>query len=262
MEDTWRNEPDYSHGYIVPVLAAMIAWHRFDSFPGFRPSCSIGGLSLLAVAVGMRFLSRLFYMDFLDGWSILPWVAGCVWVLAGPAAMRWATPAILFLFFLVPLPYQAESLLSWKLQGVATGLSTVLLRALGLPAVSEGHVIWIGDQKLLVEQACSGMRIFVGIGALAFFWAATVKRSWLDQLVLLVGFIPLAILVNSLRITSVGLLYQVFDEPSSRGTIHDLTGYLMIPLGFLLIWAFKIFWENAYRPVRQLNARDFVVPAT
>ncbi len=182
-EDAWRNEPDYSHGYLVPLLAALLCWHRRDSFPGVRESASWSGLWLIGLAVVMRFLSRLVYADFLDGWSIVPMVAGIVWVLLGFQAMKWASPAIAFLILMIPMPYQAETMLSYKLQGFATELSTIFLRILGQPAVSEGHVIWLNDQRLTVEEACSGLRIFIGVAALAFFWATMATRSWIDRVV-------------------------------------------------------------------------------
>ena len=235
IEDAWRNEPDYSHGYLVPVLAALLCWFRRDSFPGVSESASWGGLWLIGLAVLMRFAGRLIYADFLDGWSIVPMLAGIVWVLMGFEAMKWALPAIAFLILMIPMPYQAESLLSYKLQGFATELSTIFLRILGQPAVSEGHVIWVGEQKLTVEEACSGLRIFIGVAALAYFWAVMASRSWIDRIVLLVLAAPLAVLVNSIRITVVGLLYQWFDDPGQQNTIHDVSGYLMIPLAFGLL---------------------------
>ncbi|EMI44606.1 eight transmembrane protein EpsH [Rhodopirellula sp. SWK7] len=258
MEDTWSREPDYSHGYLVPLLAAMLLWHRTATFPGVRAEPSYAGLSLVLLAVVMRLAGRLLYMDFLDAYSILPLIAGVVWVLIGPEALVWALPAIGFLFFMIPLPYQAESLLSWKLQGIATGLSTGLLRVFGQPAVSEGHVIWIAEQRLVVEQACSGLRIFIGVAALAFFWAVMADRNWRDRVVLLVAVVPLAILVNALRIVSVGLLYKWFESESMRAAIHDWTGYLMIPVAFALLWLLKVYWQSLYRPVEQLTAKDFV----
>ncbi len=258
MEDAWRREPDYSHGYLVPFLALLLCWNRWDQMPGIRLGASWGGVVLIAIAIAMRFASRVIYADFLDAWSLLPLLAGFVWLMFGYPAMRWAAPAIAFLFFMIPLPYQAESLLSWKLQGVATDLSTVMLRVFGQPAVNEGHVIWINDLKLQVEEACSGLRIFIGVAALAFFWAAMVQRGWLDRVIILLSVVPLAVFVNSLRITVVGVLYRIIDDPASQSTIHDISGYLMIPLAFGLLWLVKLYWERLYRPVEQLTAMDFV----
>ncbi|WP_242631940.1 exosortase/archaeosortase family protein [Rubripirellula amarantea] len=257
-EDAWRNEPDYSHGYLILPLAAMLCWVRADSFPGIRSMPSWSGVWLIVLAIVMRFSSRLIYADFLDGWSLFPLLAGCVWILFGFKAMRWSLPSLAFLLLMIPMPYQAESLLSWKLQGVATSLSTTFLRVLGQPAVSEGHVIWVNDQRLLIEQACSGLRIFMGIGALAFFWAATVnrQRGWIDRIILISLIIPLAVFVNAVRITCVGLLYQSFTDPATQTSIHDWSGYLMIPFAFGLLWLAKTYWQNLYQPVEPMTAKD------
>lgn len=256
MEDAWRNEPDYSHGYLVPFLAGLLCWYRLDQFPGIRQQPSWAGLGLIGLAIAMRFASRLIYADFLDAWSLLPLLAGAVWVLFGFQAMKWSLPAIGFLFLMIPLPYQAESMLSWKLQGVATQLSSVMLVVLGQPAVTEGHVIWINDQRLLVEQACSGMRIFVGVAALGIFWALMAKRSWIDRLVVLAAILPLALVVNALRITAVGILNQSFTDAVSQNKIHDYSGYLMIPIAFAALWGIRSSWEHLYRPVQEQTARD------
>jgi exosortase len=258
IESEWRNEPDYSHGYLVPFLAGLLCWHRWDSFPGIRPSVSWAGLSLILLALAMRLFAALTFAPPIDGWSMLPLLAGVVWFVFGSRAMLWSLPAIAFLFLMIPLPFRAESLLSWRLQGVATDLSTIFLRVLGQPAVSEGHVIWLGDQRLMVEQACSGMRIFIGVAALAFFWGAMVKRSWIDRVVMFVLVIPVAVFVNAVRITAVGLLHQVFTDAESQHMIHDISGYLMIPFAFVLLWLLKSYWERIYRPVEQMTAKDMV----
>jgi exosortase len=253
-EMAWRIEPDYSHGYLILPLACILLWLRKDTFPGFREHCEPVGLLLVALSIVMRIVGRLMYMDFLDGYSLIPLLAGLVWFLCGLPALKWSAPAIAFLFLLVPLPYRFETGLSWELQGVATGLSTAFLRVLGLPAISEGHTIWLGENRLMVAEACSGMRIFVGLIALAAFWAATVKRCWLDRFILLGAAIPLALLVNALRITITGVLYGWFSSENARQIIHDWSGFLMIPLAAALLWGLKAYWEKLYRPVEVQTA--------
>ncbi len=255
-EMAWRLEPDYSHGYLILPLTCVLLWLRQDTFPGIREHCEPVGLLLIAVSIMMRIAGRLLYMDFLDGYSLIPLMAGLVWFLCGLPALKWAAPAIAFLILLVPLPYRFETGLSWELQGIATGLSTAFLRVLGLPAISEGHTIWVGENQLMVAEACSGMRIFVGMIALAAFWAATVKRCWVDRFILLAAAIPLALLVNATRITVTGVLYGWFPTPSARQIIHDWSGYLMIPLAAALLWGLKAYWEKLYRPVEVQSAHE------
>lgn len=258
MADSWYNEPDYSHGWVVPLLALAIAYYRVGSFPGVVRGVSWGGLSLIVLAIAMRVVSRFTYTDFLDGWSILPMISGVVWCLLGWPALYWALPALGFLIFMVPMPYRAESMLSWRLQGVATDLSTVFLRVLGQPAVADGHTVWIGDEQLVVEQACSGLRIFVGMAAFSVYWAAVNLRGWSDKLVILAAAIPAAVLVNALRITAIGLGYSWFSSEGAHQLIHDLSGILMIFASFALMGAVSWYWQKLYAPVRKLTARELL----
>lgn len=254
MEEQWRTEPDYSHGYLVLPLAALLIYARRDSFPGFRDRLSWGGVWLILASVAMRVAGRFMFMDFLDAYSMLPLVAGIVWLLAGPAVARWAAPAILFLFLLSPLPFQMESVLSWKLQGIATAASTVILRILGLPAVAEGNTIWLGQTQMFVEEACSGMRIFVGMGAFALFWAALTQRSWVDRIVILASALPLAILANIIRVTLTGMAFYWLDSSTAK-TLHDWLGFVMIALAAGMLWGVKAFWERLYYPEEVLAPR-------
>jgi len=55
------------------------------------------------------------------------------------------------------------------------------LQFLGQPAIAEGNVIYLGDNVLEIAQACSGLRIFIGIGALAYAYVVIVRRTWWEK---------------------------------------------------------------------------------
>lgn len=256
--DAWIRETDYGHGWLVIPMAIAMCYLRRDRFPGVSKQVAWGGMSLVVLAVAMRIFGRFAYFDFLDGYSVIVLLAGAVWCLLGYRAFLWALPALGFLFFAIPLPFRAESMLSWQLQGVATELSTFFLRAFGMPAVAEGHVVWIGDEKLSIEAACSGLRIFVGMAAFGYFWAAINHRSQSDRIVILASVIPAAVLVNSLRIVLTGLGYAVFESEAMRHLIHDFLGIAMIVGSFLLLGGVEAFWRRLYRPVSIYTARGML----
>lgn len=230
----WDREPDYSHGFFVPLLAIWFLWARRDRFPqdattgrGFMWDVVLG-LGLIAASVAVRAFGAHFYLDAIDGWSILPWVGGVVLLLAGRRVLWWSLPSIAFLWFMVPLPFRVERWLSLPLQGAATKLSCWILQALGQPALAEGHVILLGDNRLEVEQACSGLRIFVGIVALAFAFAILTRRTWWEKTLLLCSALPIALLANSARIVATGLLYQYTSGAAAKKFSHDASGWVMI----------------------------------
>jgi exosortase len=230
----WNREPDYSHGFFVAPLAAYFLWVRRDRFPhgpkkgSFSAGLSWLGLGLVAASVGARAFGAHFYLDAIDGWSIMFWVGGVVWFFGGWRVLWWSAPSIVFLWFMVPLPFRMERWLSLPLQGAATKLSCWILQGLGQPALAEGHVIFLGDYRLEIEQACSGLRIFVGIVALAFAYVIITRRSWWEKALLLLSALPIALLANAARIVATGLLYQFVSGEAAKQFSHDGAGWVMI----------------------------------
>src|SRR5436305_11431312 len=76
MADRWSRDPQYSHGFLVPVFAAVVLWSRRDRRPAWPPRPSWWGLPLLLAAVGLRLFAALVYLVPLDALSLLPFLAG------------------------------------------------------------------------------------------------------------------------------------------------------------------------------------------
>ena len=227
---TWNRESDYSHGFLVAPLSIFFLWVKRDRFPIRRIQTGWWGISLIAVSMAMRWASARFYLGSLDGWSLIVCLIGWTWLAGGRHVVTWALPALLFLLFMVPLPYRFENLASIPLQRIATELSCFLLQLLGQPAFAENTTILIGDLPLEVEQACSGLRIFMGILALAVATLMWIEREWWQRALLLVSVVPIALLANATRIVITGLLYRHISSEAARHFSHDLAGWLMIPL--------------------------------
>lgn len=230
----WNSQPDYSHGFFVPPLAAYFLWARRDSFPGLKPGLSWAGLILLGLSVAMRFVGARYFIDAIDGWSILLWVAGAVWLFCGRKVLVWSLPSILFLWFMVPLPYRLERAFSLPLQSIATKVSCAVLQMLGQPAIAEGNTILLGSHQLEVEEACSGLRIFMGILALAFAYVVLARKTWWERGVLLLSVAPIALIANAARIVATGLLYCYASSEAARKFSHDAAGWAMIVLAAAL----------------------------
>ncbi len=232
--DTWNREPDYSHDFLVLPVGLVFLWVRRDCYPGRGPGLAWPGLVLLLAGIGVRLLGSLLFLDALAGWSILLWLGGIVWFLAGWRAFWWSLPSIAFLGFAVPLPFRVERGLSVPLQGIATKLSCWMLQALGQPSIAEHNVIHVGDYRLEVAEACSGLRVFMGIAAVAFAYVVLVRRPWWEKAILVASVVPVALLANATRIVGTGLAYTWFSEEAAHEFMHTLAGWVMIPYSALL----------------------------
>jgi exosortase len=236
LAHVWKSSDQYSHGFLVPPFALFLLWLRRDRLDreALRPGFVLGGL-LLALGIGLRLVGVYWYYLWLDTISILPCVAGVCWLLGGWAAWRWAWPAVLYLTFMIPLPYRFATAMSAPLQELATTVSTFIMQTIGLPALSEGNVIVLNEARIGVVEACSGLRMLVVFAALSSAMALLTRRPLVDKLILLVSAVPIAIVSNIIRIAVTGILHETIGSESANAFFHDLGGWLMMPLGLLML---------------------------
>lgn len=243
LVDRWSAVADYSHGFLVVPLAVGFLVFRRDLRPTVWQSAPIAGLLVVALATGIRYLSGRMFLPSLDGWSIPLWLAGaCLW-LGGTALLRWCWPSLLFLVFMVPLPYRAEYALSAPLRQAATTASCWVLQCLRQPAVQDGTTIILNDQELDIAEECSGLRMLVSIVALTTAYLILVRKPWWQKILLCVLAVPVALLANVTRIVATAFATQYASTEAGRTLAHDSAGWVTTGAAFvyfmLVLWCFR-----------------------
>ena len=243
----WMNDPQYSHGILVPLFSLYLLFQNQSKAVENPQRWPFLGYLVLILAVACRGIAALLCFLPLDAVSLLLCITGMVLLSGGIESLRWTWPSLLFLVFMIPLPYQVERMMGAELQHLATLASTYLLQTLGQPAISEGNVILVDEVRLGVVEACSGLRMLMTF--LAFAVAATLlmQRGWVVKLLILASAIPIALLTNILRITATGMLHVwLHDDAERKGVLsfmHDFNGWMMMPVGLLFLmlelWLFK-----------------------
>jgi exosortase len=236
--DRWNHDPRYSHGYLVPIFALALLWMRRTQLrdAAAAPWGRWWGISLLLLGMVLQLVGGYFYAPPLAGLAVLPYLGGICALVAGVNSLRWALPSILFLVFMLPLPYRIETALSQPLQQIATLASTYVLKLLGLMAFAEGNVILLNDARIGVVEACSGLSMLITFTALTTATALVVHRPLSDRIVLVASAVPIAIVSNVARIVFTGILHETAGGGVANWFYHDLAGWLMIPFALGLIW--------------------------
>jgi exosortase/archaeosortase family protein len=89
-----------------------------------------------------------------------------------------------------------------------------------------------------VAEQCSGLRmatIFIAL-AVAIAMIST-HRPWWERVVIMFSSIPIALIVNCVRITVTGLLFNLnLDEKIVNEIFHNYPGYFMVPLALGLLF--------------------------
>jgi exosortase len=238
--DHW-NDPQYSHGYLVPLLAAVLLWMRWDPsviqpFNEVSNSQRWWGLGLLTLGLSLRLLATHFGMEVPDMFALIPCLAGILLLAGGWRLFVWAGPVVVFLAFMFPLPWRVGRMLLNPLQKLATACSTYLLQAAGYGAIREGNVIHIAGVPMEVIDACSGLRMLTVFLALCGAVALIIGRPLWERILVLVSAVPIALAVNILRITATGMAHYHVGGPWIRHVFHDQAGLFMMPVAIVLLF--------------------------
>jgi exosortase len=231
----WWNDPNYGHGFFVPVFAGYILWSqraRWYAVP-FRPNNF--GFAIMVFAIGLRVLGMLGAELFMARLSLLILISGMVMFLAGSDALRSISFPIGYLLFMIPLPAIVYYQLTLPLQLWASRLGATGLVALGIPTVRQGNLLFLPNCTLNVVEACSGIRSLLSLLAAVVAYGYLAEASAWKRMVLAAASIPIAIAANGLRLIATGVLSYFFGPSADSGVVHLALGLCSFTLAFLSI---------------------------
>ena len=78
---------------------------------------------------------------------------------------------IFFLLFAIPLPDVVDTMTSLQLQLISSKLGALFISLFGIPVYLDGNIIDLGNYKVQVVEACSGLRYLYPLLSLSFLAA-------------------------------------------------------------------------------------------
>jgi exosortase len=229
----WEKDSNYSYGKLIVPFALVIIWYRRRALEEITPRANIWGFVALAVLLAYRAYLYEQNEQWIEAALIPPVVAAIVLAVGGWKVLRWSLPAVIYLYFMVPLPPRFNDLLAAPLQTVATFGAVQVLRVLRLPVLSEGNVIYIGTQHLEVAEACRGLSMLLAFAALITLMVILNPRPIWERVVLILSIIPIALFCNIIRISVTAVAYWYKNQEVH--TVHDWAGYAMMVLALGLV---------------------------
>lgn len=232
-------KPDYSHGFLVPLFSAYLAYHWRDWAPRRVKWPEPWGLAFVAAGIALFVVPGKVNIakEWLQGLSLVLNLCGVALLLGGWPALRWLWPSLAFLMFMFPLPNAVETKMGTKLQLVAAISSEFVLQTVGYATYREGVILHVRDQTLMVAEACSGLSMLLTFIALSTGMALLVKRPWPDRALILASAVPVAVLSNVIRIALTGVLYNEGGKELGERVFHDFAGWMMMPIALAVLWA-------------------------
>lgn len=223
----WNTQEEYSHGYFIPVIAMWLAWTRRDALLASIGRPSWTGPALILLAAAMHIVGELSSLYFLSQVGFVFVLLGIALGIGGYSLVKVAFIPIVFLLFAIPLPYFIDTVLSWRLQLISSELGVFFIRALQVPVYLEGNVIDLGQYKLQIVEACSGLRYLYPLMSLGFLAAYLFQAQLWKRAIVFLSTIPITIVMNSLRIGLVGILVDQWGPQSADGLLHFFEGWII-----------------------------------
>jgi len=239
LYNIWNLKPEYSHGFIIPIVSAFLIWRQREEIRRMPFTGSWLGLPLIAAGLGLRLVGELTTMQTLEHYAFLLVIYGLVLSLTGPAVFRRLWVPLLMLVFALPLPSLFDNALSLRLQLLSSQLGVWVIRAAGVSVLLEGNIIDLGSYQLEVAQACSGLRYLFPLMTLALILAYLFRGAMWKRLLIFLSSIPITVLMNGLRIGFIGITVDRWGQSMAEGALHDFEGWLvfMFSSGLLLATA-------------------------
>lgn len=233
----WWTDPDLSHGFVVPLIAAYVVWQRREALANLPLKPSWWGLGVMAGAIGVLLLGIFGAELFLSRSSFIFLLAGLVILLLGWAQFRALIFPWAFLFLMVPIPTILMNEITLPMQFMASDLAAALLRLVGVPVLLEGNVIQLPTMSLEVVEACSGIRSLVSLITLAIVYSYLLEQNKVIRVLLVVSALPIAIAANGLRIMGTGLAGIYWGPDKAEGFFHEFSGWVIFVLSLLMLLA-------------------------
>lgn len=233
--DWWRL-PEAGHGLLLAPVAVFLAY-RSGILPDAKPQRGLG-LALLIVAVLIRCAAGLAAELFtMRASMVMALGAITIYQFGFRQVLRWWLPFVLVCLS-IPLPELITQALALPLQFKASQMGAALLEMRNVPVRLSGNVILLPGRQLFVTEACSGLRSLTALLAMSVLLGAVMLRTTAGRVALVLMAIPVAIVINGVRVFLTGFLVFFVSPSFGEGFMHMSEGWLLFVVSLSVLAAF------------------------
>ena len=236
----WETNPQYSYGWLVPLLAAYLFWVRWRSRP--QPeSIALGWVPAAAAAVlALALLPTRLVREATPEWSVVSWalafeVVGltllAVVAMGGWRSMRHFAFPVCFFLVAVACPVRFETALTQTLMQQLAALTGELLGWAGVSAVPQGNLLRLSTGVVGVDEACSGVRSLQSMLMASLFLGELNRLSWWSRLALVGAGLALAVVCNVVRALAL-VTVAIRQGLPALEKWHDPAGFSILLVSF------------------------------
>lgn len=230
----WSGDADYSHGFFVIPISLYMVWQKRERLLSIEIKPTWAGFILLGLGLVCYYVALVASFNTLQNISMLAVFIGLLLFFCGIKFTRELLCPIFFLFFMFPIPSAYYIMITNPLKLMITMISAAIIGFMGIPVFRDGNLLFFANTQLEVAEACSGVRSLYSYLMLGFLFALLSIRLR-TKILLILSTIPLAILVNIVRVTITGVLSNFYGPKIAQGFFHEFTGFVLFIIGFIIL---------------------------
>jgi exosortase len=257
----WQNVSHYSHGPLIPLIAAGLLWRKRDQFRKTALQPHYGGVGIVALAMAIYYTGVKGGQERFIVVSFVVLLYGLALAVGGHGVAKLAFFPIAFLFLMIPLNFLEERV-AVPLQHLMAICSTAILNVIGIVTQRVGTSIRSEVFYFNVDKPCSGIQSLMALTTVTAFYAYVTQHSQWKRWVLFLTAIPLAVLGNMVRVVLIAVLARIYGQKIAMQVHDSVAGYivfavalaLMVLCGWLLDRPYRQIWRHWTQPVEPRTA--------
>jgi exosortase B len=245
----WK-EDDLAHG---PIILAVIVWLIWDKrqvlLAAPTRAAPIPGVALLVFGLLLYVVGRSKQVMIFEVGALAPILAGVILAMRGWLALRAMWFMLLFIAYLVPLPFSFVVAMTLPLKHYVSVIADQILHFAGYPIAHNGVILTIGQYQLLVADACSGLNSMFSLSALGLLYLYLMRhQSWLHNGLILASLLPIAFCANIVRVIILVLVTYHLGDAAGQGFLHGFSGMVLFITALIVIFLFDVIVARVIKP--------------
>jgi exosortase len=236
MLEIANDDPEYSHIYLVPAVAFFLAYVRRSRLKYVRVNGTLIGPVLVIIGwiAGSYGFNHKTQVLFHVGAVLV--LIGCIVCVLGKQILFRFFPVAFVLLMMVPMPGSLRLAIAEPLQQWTAEIARFIFGLFGVDTQVAGNLLMINGRPVLIAEACNGMRMVFPLLLIAYGFAFGLPLRASVRFLIVLASPVVALFCNVLRVLPLIWLQGQGDYGQHWGTwLHDRSGWIMVPLAFLVL---------------------------
>src|SRR6266576_954573 len=257
LVNDWYTLSPYSYGFLVPVIAAYLAWQKRGRLKNLPISSSYWGILTLVFALLLFLVAQVITDSFMMRVSMVLAIAALIQTTLGNRFLKELGFPIFYLALMIPVPYVLVNKIVNFLMFFDAKHAATILQLFGIPVYLESNFLHLPNITLEVADVCSGISSLCALFVLGVFYSSLLSLPARLKALVTASTVPLAVIANLIRIVvTVGLTYYI-GPVVLQSLFHKFHGTFNFLLSFVFLIALAEFLRKKFAATAAVQ-RDLV----